>query len=93
MNDKKNILKDKSFSFAIRIVKLYKYLVADKKEFVLSKQLLRRGNAIGALIRETQRAKQTSFINLLSLKKNVTNLFIGLNFCSQQNTKTSIMMH
>jgi hypothetical protein len=35
MNDKKNILKDKSFSFAIRIVKLYKYLVADKKEFVL----------------------------------------------------------
>jgi four helix bundle protein len=38
---KENILKNKSFNFAIRIVNLYKYLCEDKKEFVLSKQILR----------------------------------------------------
>ena len=40
---KKNILLEKSFKFAIRIVKLYKHLSEDKKEFILSKQLLRCG--------------------------------------------------
>lgn len=68
MNDKKNILKDKSFSFAIRIVKLYKYLVTNKKEFVLSKQLLRSGTAIGALIREAQNAEsRADFIHKLAI--------------------------
>lgn len=68
MNDKKNVLKDKSFSFAIRIVKLYKYLVIDKKEFVLSKQLLRSGTAIGALIREAQNAEsKADFIHKLAI--------------------------
>ena len=38
---RENILKDKSFRFAVRIVNLYKYLCAEKKEFVLSKQILR----------------------------------------------------
>jgi four helix bundle protein len=46
---KESILADKSFDFAIRIVKLYKFLIENKKEFVLSKQLLRSGTAIGAL--------------------------------------------
>jgi four helix bundle protein len=45
-------LKDKSYQFAIRIVKLSQYLQRDKKEFVLSKQVLRSGTAVGALIRE-----------------------------------------
>lgn len=48
----KNIVKDKSFSFAIRIVKLYKCLCEEKKEFVLSKQILRSGTSIGAMVRE-----------------------------------------
>ncbi len=48
----KNVLKEKSYSFAIRIVKLYKFLRDTKKEFILSKQILRSGTAIGALIRE-----------------------------------------
>lgn len=39
----KNILKDKSFAFAIRVVKLYKHLNSDKNEYVISKQLLRSG--------------------------------------------------
>ncbi len=49
---KQSILKDKSFSFAIRVVKLYQYLQKDCKEFVLSKQLLRSGTSVGANIRE-----------------------------------------
>jgi TIGR02436 family protein len=50
----RNVLKEKSFEFAIRIVKLIKYLQEEKKEFVLSKQLLRSGTAIGALVAEAQ---------------------------------------
>jgi len=42
-------LKDKSYQFAIRIVKLSQYLQRDKKEFVLSKKVLRSGTAVGAL--------------------------------------------
>jgi len=45
---KENILLDKSFAFAIRVVKAYKYLVEEKKEFVISKQFLRCGTSIGA---------------------------------------------
>ena len=46
---KESVLANKSFDFAIRIVNLYKYLTDVKKEYVLSKQLLRSGTAIGAL--------------------------------------------
>ena len=51
---KNNPLKEKSYDFAIRIVKLSQYLQRDKKEFVLSQQVLRSGTAIGALIREAE---------------------------------------
>lgn len=47
-----NTVADKSFAFAVRIVKLYKYLCDEKKEYVLSKQLLRCGTSIGANIQE-----------------------------------------
>lgn len=47
-----NVLQSKSFAFAVRIVKLYKYLVEEKKEYVISKQLLRAGTSIGANIEE-----------------------------------------
>ncbi len=57
MSMKKSILGDKSFAFAIRCVKLHKYLNEEKKEFVLSKQLLRSGTSIGANIREAQNAE------------------------------------
>ncbi len=49
---KGNVIKDKSFEFAIRIVNLYKYLTDSKKELTLSKQLLRSGTSIGANIEE-----------------------------------------
>jgi len=49
---KKNVVQEKSFCFALRIVKLYKYLKENKKEYILSKQLLRSGTSIGANIEE-----------------------------------------
>ena len=65
---KDNIILDKSFSFAVRIVKLYKYLCEDKKEYVLSKQLLRCGTSIGANINEAQAGQSKSdFIAKMSI--------------------------
>lgn len=52
-----NIIRDKSVQFAIRIVRLYKYLKEEKSEFILSKQLVRSGTSIGANISEAQRAQ------------------------------------
>jgi len=61
-------LQDKSFAFAVRIIRLYKYLTEKKKEFILSKQLLRSGTAPGALIREAQNAEsKADFIHKLSI--------------------------
>ncbi|MBP0018793.1 MAG: four helix bundle protein [Cyanobacteria bacterium SBLK] len=61
-------LKDKSFAFAIRIVNLNKYLCSNKKEYTLSKQLLRSGTAIGALVREAEQAEsKADFIHKLAI--------------------------
>jgi four helix bundle protein len=63
-----SVLKDKSYAFAIDIVKLYQKLCTDKKEFVLSKQLLRSGTAIGALIAEAIYAQsKADFISKLNI--------------------------
>ncbi len=51
---KENILKDKSLLFAIRIVNLYKFLISEHKEYVLSKQVLRSGTSVGAMVREAE---------------------------------------
>jgi|SRR6185312_6290967 len=68
MNGGKDILKDKSFDFAIRIVNLCAYLTNEKKEYVLSKQLLRSGTAIGALVRESKNAEsKADFIHKLAI--------------------------
>ena len=60
MSENKTVLKDKSFAFALRCVNLYKYLTESKREFVLSKQLLRSGTSVGANIREAQNAESTA---------------------------------
>ena len=52
-----NPVREKSFAFALRVVNLAKYLEAEKREFVLSKQVLRSGTAIGALVREAEHAE------------------------------------
>lgn len=65
---KENILKKKSFDFAVRIVNLFKFLKDDKKEFVLSKQILRSGTSVGAMIREAEHAQsKPDFIHKLSI--------------------------
>ena len=65
---KDNIVKSKSFDFALRIVKLYQFLVDDRKEYVLSKQLLRSGTSIGANIREAEQAEsKADFIHKTSV--------------------------
>lgn len=68
MDKKENVLLDKSFLFAIRIVNAYKYLKENHKEFVLSKQLLRSGTSVGALVREAQNAEsKADFIPKLGI--------------------------
>ncbi len=63
-----SILKTKSYNFALRTVKLYKYLVDEKKEYVLSKQILRSGTSIGANIEEANQAQsKADFIHKLSI--------------------------
>ena len=52
-----SIIQDKSIKFAIRIVKLYKYLKEEKNEYVLSKQLVKSGTSVGANVSEAQRAQ------------------------------------
>jgi four helix bundle protein len=56
----KSVLEEKSFSLALRIVKLNQYLQKDHKEYVLSKQVLRSGTSIGALISEAKYAQSTA---------------------------------
>ena len=51
---KENILKKKSFDFALRIVKLYKYLQEEKKEYIMSKQLMCSGTSVGAMVYEAE---------------------------------------
>lgn len=53
----KNVILTKSFAFALRIIDTYKYLTEDKREFVLSKQLLRSGTSIGANVEESSGAQ------------------------------------
>jgi four helix bundle protein len=65
---KENTVKDKSFVFALRVIKLAKYLENKKREFVLSRQVLRSGTAIGALVREAEHAEsRADFIHKMSI--------------------------
>ena len=77
-----SVLKNKSYEFAITIVKTAQPLIATHKEFILSKQLLRSGTAIGALIREAEFAQsKLDFINKLSIalkEANETQYWISL---------------
>ena len=63
-----NLIELKSFDFAVRIVKLCTYLQNDRKEYVLSKQLLRSGTSIGANIAEAQQAQsRPDFISKMNI--------------------------
>ena len=61
-------VQEKSFRFAVRIVNLCRYLQTERKEYVLSKQLLRSGTSIGANIAESQQAQsRADFVNKLNI--------------------------
>ena len=63
-----NIIEQRSFSFAIRIVKLYKMLSSQHNEYVLSKQLLRSGTSIGANVSEAQNAQsRADFLSKMNI--------------------------
>jgi four helix bundle protein len=79
---KNSTLHSKSYAFALKIIEVCRDLMSDKKEFVLSKQLLKAGTAIGALIREAEYAQSTAdFISKLSIalkEANETEYWISL---------------
>jgi four helix bundle protein len=87
----KNIIYDKSYSFALRIVKLSNYLKNEHKEFVLSRQVLRSGTAIGALIKEAQFAQsKADFIHKLSIalkEANETDYWVNILYDSNYLNK------
>lgn len=89
---KENIIKEKSFAFAIRIVKLYQYLQDGKKEFVLSKQLLRSGTSVGAMVREAEHSESTNdFVHKLSIAQKEINevlYWLELLFATEYINKT-----
>jgi len=63
-----SVLEDKSYDFSMRIVKCSQYLQQDQKEYILSKQLIRSGTAIGALVAEGKYAQsKADFVNKLSI--------------------------
>ena len=84
---KENILKDKSFKFSVRIVKLSQFLNNDKKEFVLSKQIIRSGTSIGAMVREAEYAEsKADFIHKLNIalkEANETEYWLDILFQTQ----------
>ena len=70
----KSILKEKSYNFAVRIVNLFKFLLSEKKEYILSKQLMRAGTSVGALVREAEFAESKSdFIHKLAIAQKECN--------------------
>jgi four helix bundle protein len=71
---RENVVKKKSFAFAVRVVKLYQYLCEQKKEFVLSKQLLRSGTSVGAMLREAEHAEsKNDFVHKMAIAQKELN--------------------
>jgi four helix bundle protein len=71
---KENVIKDKSFAFAIRIVKVYQFLCEQKKEYILSKQLLRSGTSVGAMIREAEHSEsKADFVHKMAIAQKEIN--------------------
>ena len=87
-----NLIEIKSFNFAIRIVRLYSHLCEAKKEYILSKQLLRSGTSIGANVAEAEQAQsKADFISKLSiaLKESVeTNYWLRLLHATEYLSQT-----
>ena len=87
---KENVVKNKSFAFAVRVVKLYRFLCEEKKEFVLSKQLLRSGTSVGALVREAEHAEsRNDFKHKMSItQKEISETIYWLEMLKETNYLT-----
>ena len=65
---KESVLRDKSYLFAVRVVKLAQYLQSERQEFVLYKQIMRSGTAIGAMVREAEFAQsKADFVSKMNI--------------------------
>lgn len=88
---KENILKEKSFNFAIRIVNLYKFLKKQHGEYILAQQIIRSGTSIGAIIREAEHAESLKdFVHKLSIglkEANESDYWLDLLFATEFITK------
>jgi four helix bundle protein len=84
---KDNVLKEKSFAFALRVIKCFQYLQSEKNEYILSKQLLRCGTSVGANIREAEHAQsKLDFIHKLSISlKEANEVIYWLELLYQSN--------
>ena len=82
-----NVLVEKSFDFAVRIVNLYKYLTGEYKEYTLSKQLLRAGTSIGANVAEAQRGQSkadfTAKMSIALKEANETSYWLKLLYATE----------
>ncbi|MBR0064890.1 MAG: four helix bundle protein [Paludibacteraceae bacterium] len=85
------MIRAKSMDFAVRIVKFYKYLCDEKKEFVMSKQILRSGTSIGANVSESKNAQTTpdylTKMNIALKEADETLYWVELLFRSEYITK------
>jgi len=71
---RKSNIRDKSFAFAIRVVKLFKYLQSNKKEYIMSKQLMRSGTSVGAMVREAEHSEsKKDFIHKMAIAQKEIN--------------------
>lgn len=88
MTNKKSILKDKSFAFALLAIKTYKHLTTNKKEFIIAKQLLLSGLRLVQILEKhkMRRVKLTLFTSWQFLKRSVMKQSIGWNCFTNQNT-------
>ncbi len=90
-----NQIESKSFDFAVRVVNLYKFLTEQKKEFVLSKQLLRSGTSIGANVAEAQRGQsKADFLAKMSIslkEANETNYWLKLLYKTEYLTEQQFL--
>ena|SRR5688572_15628003 len=72
--ERENVLKNKSYQFAIGIIRFYKFLIEVKREFVIAKQILRSGTSIGAMVEEANQAEsKADFIHKLSIANKEAN--------------------
>ncbi len=92
---KDNIVMEKSFRFALSIIKISNWLIGEKHEFILSKQLLKSGTAIGALVKEAEHSQsKADFINKMNIalkEANETEYWLMLLIESEYNAESTIL--